>query len=106
MDAHSPHPRLSMSPQNSPPSKAALKEQNAEGSEEDRVFSATLKQLQSLGVNVELNTGKFNRSTVESARYAKHCMICDNVLCNRIRKKNPCMWLEVFSNSKHLLCKN
>ncbi|XP_053369800.1 SCL-interrupting locus protein homolog [Clarias gariepinus] len=67
MDAHSPHPRLSMSPQNSPPSKAALKEQNAEGSEEDRVFSATLKQLQSLGVSVELNTGKFNRSTVESA---------------------------------------
>ncbi|XP_026786096.3 SCL-interrupting locus protein homolog [Pangasianodon hypophthalmus] len=66
-DVHSPRPRHSLSPRNSPPNKPALREQNAEGSEEDRVFSATLKQLQSLGVNLELSTGKSNRSTVESA---------------------------------------
>lgn len=74
-DVQSPRPRHSLSPRNSPPNQPALGEQNAEGSEEDRVFSATLRQLQSLGVNVELSTGKSNRSTVESARYMKHPML-------------------------------
>ncbi|XP_058256148.1 SCL-interrupting locus protein homolog [Hemibagrus wyckioides] len=64
---HSPRPRHSLSPKNSPPSKPALREQHAKGSEEDRVFSATLKQLQSLGVSVEIDTGKSIRNTVESA---------------------------------------
>lgn len=71
-DMHSPRPRHSVSPRNSPPNKPALREQNSEGSNEDQVFSATLKQLQSLGVTMELNTGQSNRSTVESARYLKH----------------------------------
>lgn len=69
-DVHSPCRRHSRSLRNSPPpNKPALREQNAEGSEEDEVFSATLKQLRSLGINVELNRGTSNRSTVESARY-------------------------------------
>ncbi|XP_047666344.1 SCL-interrupting locus protein homolog [Tachysurus fulvidraco] len=66
-DVYSLHPRHSLSPRNSSPSKPALREQKVEGLEEDRVFSATLKQLQSLGVSVELDTGKSIRSTVESA---------------------------------------
>ncbi|KAI5101143.1 SCL-interrupting locus protein-like, partial [Silurus meridionalis] len=60
-------PRPSLSPGNSPPEKPAVKEQNVEGVEEDRVFSATLKQLLNLGVNMELNTGRSNHTTVESA---------------------------------------